>query len=728
MPVTDLAAALFVSTAAPESPFGSGAAAPAGDGESTRAGSFASLLENQSIDLKKASEPIDPNEITPAQGGRLSPAAGDGGALPDAHGLELAVAPEDLSGEALAPVPAAFAALSGAALGPAAVELTDNPAPALALWSLAMPDGKDLPQRRQAAGEEPVGDGQDAASTADPALVMLPGPGLPVVVVAPPIPIDRSGTGALMPVSTAGAAREMTASSLVAAGESEGGDAAGGTTPRSAAGENLRNQPPLEDGLILPGSATVRGNEDAPTAASPLPPGQGAGSVPASMGMHAPALAGGPGFPPAAGTAALPQEGGGPDIASMRFAPDAAGGEGTAATRHAASLPAAGLRPLPDGGGPAGDALPEGLAVAAGQTAAARHDAPSPRPGHSPAGVPVPGTGDATQDGERSPVPARAVPVEAAPAGGPVPSALSAGSAAVSSAPTAAGMRRESPPLPSGGGASPGMASGHTAVLAGSTPPAAEALPLPVRQDLPVAPPLTPPTPPRSERARGAEALAGPSLAPAAADSIVVNADAAAAATGASELGRRQVDSTDASTLLQAPAVREAANTTATHGQTSFASPRALDVPAPAAPPGAPLPMLLAAATGTLGSELGEKILWLSGHNLRGAEIQLDPPELGPLQIQVHSHRDGTSVQFTTHTAVARDALESSLPRLRELLEGSGVPLLDVNISQQQRQGQRPQDGALAAPPAMRDRLAAAGQGTPDAPRRRTVGLVDAYA
>jgi hypothetical protein len=138
--------------------------------------------------------------------------------------------------------------------------------------------------------------------------------------------------------------------------------------------------------------------------------------------------------------------------------------------------------------------------------------------------------------------------------------------------------------------------------------------------------------------------------------------------------------------------------------------------------------MLLASANGTLGSELGEKILWLSGHNLRGAEIQLDPPELGPLQIQIHNHRDGTSVQFTTHTAVARDAVESHLGRLRELLEGSGLSLVDVNVSQQQRQGQRQPEAVVAPLPALRDRLATAGEVLAEAPRRRPSGLVDAYA
>jgi flagellar hook-length control protein FliK len=63
----------------------------------------------------------------------------------------------------------------------------------------------------------------------------------------------------------------------------------------------------------------------------------------------------------------------------------------------------------------------------------------------------------------------------------------------------------------------------------------------------------------------------------------------------------------------------------------------------PAAVPQAPgsLPVLLGAATGRLGEELGQRILWLSGHNLRSAEIQIDPPELGPLQVQVHTHKHG---------------------------------------------------------------------------------------
>jgi flagellar hook-length control protein FliK len=117
-----------------------------------------------------------------------------------------------------------------------------------------------------------------------------------------------------------------------------------------------------------------------------------------------------------------------------------------------------------------------------------------------------------------------------------------------------------------------------------------------------------------------------------------------------------------------------------------------LAVPAPAGT----LPV--AAAPPQWAGELEARIHWLAGRNMRSADIRLDPPELGPLQVQVHAHRDGTSVHFTTHSALVRDLVEQSLPRLREMLESSGMNLVDVNVAQQD--GGRGQRDAAPGRPA----------------------------
>ncbi|MBK9668151.1 MAG: flagellar hook-length control protein FliK [Gammaproteobacteria bacterium] len=134
-------------------------------------------------------------------------------------------------------------------------------------------------------------------------------------------------------------------------------------------------------------------------------------------------------------------------------------------------------------------------------------------------------------------------------------------------------------------------------------------------------------------------------------------------------------------------------------------------------------------ASGAWGELLGERIRWLSTGNMDTADIHLDPPELGPLQVKVQAHRDGTSVQFTTHSAVVRDMVEQSLPRLREMLEGSGMNLLDVNVAQHQDGGGQGRREALAdIAPYAEPLLAldpAAGHPAAARPHR---GLVDYYA
>lgn len=84
--------------------------------------------------------------------------------------------------------------------------------------------------------------------------------------------------------------------------------------------------------------------------------------------------------------------------------------------------------------------------------------------------------------------------------------------------------------------------------------------------------------------------------------------------------------------------------------------------------------------------QIAQRIGIMSTEQLQTARIQLDPPELGSLEIKIRVQQDQVSVAFSSGHQVVRDALEAQSPRLREMLEEQGVELTDVNVSDQQQQ------------------------------------------
>lgn len=85
------------------------------------------------------------------------------------------------------------------------------------------------------------------------------------------------------------------------------------------------------------------------------------------------------------------------------------------------------------------------------------------------------------------------------------------------------------------------------------------------------------------------------------------------------------------------------------------------------------------------GDALSEKVMWVTNQKLQGAEIKLNPPQLGPIEVRVSLNNDSgqsqAQVHFTAQHALTRDALESAMPRLREMFNANGVDLVDVNVS-----------------------------------------------
>lgn len=89
--------------------------------------------------------------------------------------------------------------------------------------------------------------------------------------------------------------------------------------------------------------------------------------------------------------------------------------------------------------------------------------------------------------------------------------------------------------------------------------------------------------------------------------------------------------------------------------------------------------------------EVVNRVMYLSSNNLKAADIQLQPAELGRLDIRVNMVPDQqTQVTFMSAHPSVREALDGQMHRLREMFTQQGMGQVDVNVSDQNRgwQGQ----------------------------------------
>lgn len=96
---------------------------------------------------------------------------------------------------------------------------------------------------------------------------------------------------------------------------------------------------------------------------------------------------------------------------------------------------------------------------------------------------------------------------------------------------------------------------------------------------------------------------------------------------------------------------------------------------------------------------LQERVTSMLSINNKEAEIRLDPPEMGSMQIRIRSDAEQAQINFVVQNQQAKEALEQSLPRLRELLMQQGLELGESSISygdsspeQNEQQEGQPQD------------------------------------
>ena len=117
--------------------------------------------------------------------------------------------------------------------------------------------------------------------------------------------------------------------------------------------------------------------------------------------------------------------------------------------------------------------------------------------------------------------------------------------------------------------------------------------------------------------------------------------------------------------------------------------------------PGVDLAMQRAPTDPEFVDELGARIQVMLRDGLGKAQIQLHPAELGRLQVTISTDGDQARVAFLADAGATRDAIEHSLPRLREMLEQNGLQLAQSDVGQRgfQRQDSQSDGSADASDP-----------------------------
>ena len=122
---------------------------------------------------------------------------------------------------------------------------------------------------------------------------------------------------------------------------------------------------------------------------------------------------------------------------------------------------------------------------------------------------------------------------------------------------------------------------------------------------------------------------------------------------------------------------------------------------------------------------LGERVVWLVNRHSSTAQLSLNPPDLGPLEIRISLDQDRAHVLFVSPHETVRETIGAAIPRLQDMLGEAGIRLLDVGI-ERHAGGRQPQTFLPPAPhgPGHAEESAADAMGLGT---RMAVGLVDYY-
>ena len=151
--------------------------------------------------------------------------------------------------------------------------------------------------------------------------------------------------------------------------------------------------------------------------------------------------------------------------------------------------------------------------------------------------------------------------------------------------------------------------------------------------------------------------------------------------------------------------------------------------------PGAPAQVTVNTPVGrdTWANDFNQSITWLATRQEQSAQLHLNPPNLGPLDVVLKISDGQATALFTSPHAAVREAVEQALPRLREMLADSGITLGNAMVSDQSPKDQQAgfTNNQLKGGANVSDKvigMPSAIQSAESAPERRHQGMVDTFA
>ena len=131
--------------------------------------------------------------------------------------------------------------------------------------------------------------------------------------------------------------------------------------------------------------------------------------------------------------------------------------------------------------------------------------------------------------------------------------------------------------------------------------------------------------------------------------------------------------------------------------------------------------------------EFSQKITWLASSNQdQTAELHLNPPQLGPLDVVIKVSGDQATALFTSPHAAVREAVEQAMPKLRDMLADNGIMLGNTTVSDQAPRDQGQSGSQRSAAPVgnndIRDTSTIGNSTTRVSPISRHNGIVDTFA